>query len=1062
MNAIKTPSFLQNSPDYNFLNKVNQAEQNDIFDFFDLGNIDSPYNQEKFSCKYLNESDISTSDDLSDNNFLLSFNIQCLSTKFSNFKELVFDFKKKPVVILLQEVWHIENSKYFEIPGYHEPVFRTREGRGGGVGIFVRNDVNFEICVSPFHERIFESQLIKLKFSNDKNLYICNIYRPNTVPSHLTFIEHFELFLEYFNNLMDYLNEGRIKTIIGGDFNLNILNFSDNSSINNYINSTFSAGFIQTIIHPTRVQNNSATCIDHFLTNLDRTLFVTKIIVSSISDHYPIIFLLDKVGINPVKTKSFITRDFSDENIENFINFMSPFSWASVLNENDCDVAFNIFLENFITFYNSYFPPLVKKFNKNIHKVEKWMTRGLLISRQNKLKLQKLHLNFPSPENTANFKNFRKIYNHLLREAKKLYYHQQIDSNIGDPKKTWNILNETIKKTKKSSCISSILTTDGPTDDPQTIANEFNNFYSSIATKIANQINPTGQISPSEEPVPELNEGKKFNMSKIPLQQAEVIYALNSLISKHSKDPDDLSMYFIKKIFPVIEVPLMYIFRKSIATGKVPEKLKIAKISPIFKSGDNLNVTNYRPISLLSNFAKILEKIVHKKLSFFLESNNLLSKYQFGFRRGHSTTHPTTLLMNFLAEAFNKKHHAAAIFCDLAKAFDTCDHPILLNLLRKKGIQDTELEWFKSYLTNRKQFVSIGGVDSNLSLIKLGVPQGSILGPLLFLIYINDLPDSTNLPVFLFADDTVILASDPDPTTLIEKLNSGFKSVCTYFRNFKLSLNPVKTQYIVFSNSQMVHEMETHVYINNNNDNLPTNDNIFEIQRIKLTDKVPAYKYLGVYFDPTLTFKYHIQQIISKLNRALYLLRSVKNFLPKESLKLLYYSLFHCHLNYACEIWSSTSDSLINQIFKKQKNAIRIISNSKYNAHSSPLFRREGILPLNLLIQYNKSNFMQGIVQGRAPSILNNIWLTNMQNRQLTNTYDRELRNDSEFYIPLARTNQISRFPLISLPQLWNSLPPDLTIVRNTAEFKNKTFNYFLESIPEIFNCTRLFCPACN
>jgi len=342
-------------------------------------------------------------------------------------------------------------------------------------------------------------------------------------------------------------------------------------------------------------------------------------------------------------------------------------------------------------------------------------------------------------------------------------------------------------------------------------------------------------------------------------------------------------MFFIKKIFSVIERPLLFIFSKSLSTGKVPDKLKVAKISPIFKNGDKLNVTNYRPISLLSNFAKILEKIVHTKLSFFPESKNLLSSDQFGFRSGHSTSHPAVHLMNYLAESMNKKHHAAAIFCDLAKAFDTCDHQVLIHLLKKKGIIGTELDWFKSYLNKRQQFVTVGGMSSDLSLIRLGVPQGSILGPLLFLIYIDNLPQSTDLTAFLFADDTIILASNPNMDTLMTKLNNGFRSVCTFFRNFKLSLNPTKTQYIIFTNSQQVHDLDTHVFINNNNEGQNDPRNIFEIRRIKQSDDVPAYKYLGVYFDPQLTFKFHFSQLLKKLNRAIYTLRTVKHFLPKES-----------------------------------------------------------------------------------------------------------------------------------------------------------------------------------
>jgi len=221
----------------------------------------------------------------------------------------------------------------------------------------------------------------------------------------------------------------------------------------------------------------------------------------------------------------------------------------------------------------------------------------------------------------------------------------------------------------------------------------------------------------------------------------------------------------------------------------------------------------------------------------------------------------------------------------------------------------------------------------------------------------------------------------------------------------------------------------THVFINNNNEGQNDPSNIFEIRKIKHSDEVPAYKYLGVYFDPQLTFKFHISQLLKKLNRAIYTLRTVKNFLPTESMTALYYSLFHCHLIYACEIWSSASDNLLNQIYKKQKIAIRIINNSKYNDHTKPLFKMNGILPLEQLIQYTKLNFTHGIIYNRAPISFSDSLLTNAQNRQINHLYDRELRNDGDLYIPFLRTSQISKFPLISFPTLWNTLPPDLSMI---------------------------------
>ena len=213
---------------------------------------------------------------------------------------------------------------------------------------------------------------------------------------------------------------------------------------------------------------------------------------------------------------------------------------------------------------------------------------------------------------------------------------------------------------------------------------------------------------------------------------------------------------------------------------------------------------NYRPIALLSTFSKILEKIVCNRLSNYLEKNNLLSKFQFGFRKEHSTLHPMVHFMNKITAALENKMHTIAIFCDLRKAFDSCDHKILLCKLRRMGLSGTELLWFENYLTNRLQSVFINGAYSSLLTTEIGVPQGSILGPLLFLIYINDLPNSSELITFLFADDTTLMHSNKDIHELITFVNIQFRKVVKFFCMHKLSLHPLKTKFMLFSKSQAV------------------------------------------------------------------------------------------------------------------------------------------------------------------------------------------------------------------------------------------------------------------
>jgi hypothetical protein len=414
--------------------------------------------------------------------------------------------------------------------------------------------------------------------------------------------------------------------------------------------------------------------------------------------------------------------------------------------------------------------------------------------------------------------------------------------------------------------------------------------------------------------------------------------------------------------------------------------------------------------------------------------------------------------MNDVTRTLERKEHGVAVFCDLRKAFDSCDHGILLKRMEAMGIEGLELLWFKNYLTERGQFVQIKNFRSSVLSIKVGVPQGSILGPILFLIYINNLPIVTKLTTYLFADDTTLFFSHSNLETLIQIVNEELKKVVDFFRSSKIALHPSKTKFLFFSNILSAHNINVSLSLNFNNVNENDSEKILNISPVLDTDEIPAVRFLGVFFDANLNFKYHVNLLANKLSKSLYMLRTVKNILPSKALKTLYYSLFHCNLIYCLPIWSSASQTLLSRIFKLQKTAIRIINDASYNEHTEPLFKSSKILPFPALIEFFNLQIMQNFVHNHLPNSFANLWSTSEERR----TSDFVLRNGNYLDIPFVRLSTSSNQPLVKLPKTWaNFHQEDIKIIADKNLFKTRLKSFFFESMSNTPNCNRLMCPAC-
>ena len=513
----------------------------------------------------------------------------------------------------------------------------------------------------------------------------------------------------------------------------------------------------------------------------------------------------------------------------------------------------------------------------------------------------------------------------------------------------------------------------------------------------------------------------------VPLNTDEIKKLINSLELNKGPGVDGISPYIIKKTKDIIAPKLTQLFNTCMDVGTFPKKLKTAKIIPLHKGGKKSNPSNYRPISLLPQFGKLFEKIIKQRIIDFLEEHNVITAHQYGFRKSHSTELAISDIQNKLLQNLDDNKITCTIFLDLAKAFDCVNHEILLQKLERYGIRGKLLLLLKSYLSNRYHLTKVNGVESNLRLLEIGVPQGSILGPLLFILFINDLPRITKFDVKLFADDTFLSMTDDNLKTLQNKTNIELKKISRWFSANKLTLNVAKSKYMLVkrNNRKSAHEFT-----------LKFNG--------KKMDLCTSYKYLGVHLDDRLNWKKHIDYLCEKLSKMCGIFAKLRHCCNIILLKTIYYALVESHLQYCNMIWGNADWRILEPLLKLQNKLIRIICfiPKDEDILIDQVYTNLGILNLDQLNKLTTAKFMYKYKNNLLP---NDNFIDFFTIPARNQRYPLRNRRNQDFECEWGKTNfAMKKLQYVGV-QIWNAILPEIRNVNSLREFKLK-FKRFLLS----------------
>ena len=727
---------------------------------------------------------------------LIHLNINSLLSKIDELRAIAKKSRAAVIGITESKLDESVTDGEINIDGY-EVIRSDRNRHGGGVACYIRNDISFNPRgnFSSEVENIFLDMLLP----KTKPILIGILYRP---PDQSKFLDKLSTAISETDNF------DAQEVYILGDLNINLINNQKHTpnGIKRYKEFCSLNGLKQLLTLPTRITKTSTSLLDHVLTNSADRVSQFGVVDTGLSDHQ-LIYCTRKITRTKTNVHKYIkTRSLKNYSQTLFLDKLRKINFPDYSNFKDINNAYSDFTEKVTSVIDEIAPIKEIRVKNNS---QDWFDAEINeeIERRDKslakFKKSRLH------SDNESYKKARNKVQRMIKNKKKTFFTGKLNENIGKPKELWKSLKSLGLPSKKSSCSTICLEKDRILSfDPKANAEIFKDFYSNLANDLVKKLpNPPNKYG--KDAVKKYYEnlnlvGKSFSFE--PVAYTSVLKLSQQLNPHKSAGIDNLTGKFLKEGAPVLASPITNLINLSISLSSFPDDCKIAKLKPLYKKEAKTKPKNYRPISLLPLISKIIERIIHDQTQVFLDENKILYTYQSGFRKHYSTDTCLSYLTDRVRNGFEKGSLTGMILIDLQKAFDTIDHKILTEKMSCLGFAESTIRWYKSYLTNRCFIVNVGNDFSSPGKLLCGVPQGSILGPLLFILYVNDMPQAVNSDLLLYADDTCLIYTGKDINTIEEQLNTDFSSLCDWFVDNKLSVHfgEEKTKSILFGTKRQL------------------------------------------------------------------------------------------------------------------------------------------------------------------------------------------------------------------------------------------------------------------